>query len=314
MGVTTKKSFEHAALIYASVEGFLEYLAPFVTESVERGDPVFVAVSSKPLAALREAAGDHADGVLWADTTQWNPTPMPRLRAFHELAVQELTRGAQHLRLIGEPVWPQYLTDETLEWQRHESVLNEVLGGFPLTLVCTYDAGRLSSEIVNAAERTHPQVASNGKQHKSPHFEEPSDLLQKWTHKVEDPPPSAAHLGRFRDLAETRQFLRRQAADAGLGPHRTENLVLAANEVLTNALVHGKGVEKLAVWTVNQRFFCQIEDRGGEIGDALVGYRPPSTDVVHGRGLWVARQLVDLVQIDRGRYGTRVRLQVRISS
>jgi hypothetical protein len=46
------------------------------------------------------------------------------------------------LRLVGEPVWPNGPPEHVLEWERYESVLNEVLAPFPVTLVCTYDTSR----------------------------------------------------------------------------------------------------------------------------------------------------------------------------
>ena len=46
----------------------------------------------------------------------------------------------------------------------------------------------------------------------------------------------------------------------------------------------------------------------GRIADPLVGRQLPSWDAVGGRGLWLANQLCDLVQIRSSDTGTVVRI------
>lgn len=94
---------EHPALLYGEIEAFLDVMVPFVTEGLEVGEPVVVAVGNHELAALRERVG-AASGVRWLDTREWIPHPATRLRAFHVLVTNELARGAARLRLVGEPV------------------------------------------------------------------------------------------------------------------------------------------------------------------------------------------------------------------
>ena len=48
----------------------------------------------------------------------------------------------------------------------------------------------------------------------------------------------------------------------------------------------------------------------GVIADPLVGRQTPSPERAGGRGLWLANQLCDLVQIRSGASGTVVRLHV----
>ena len=59
---------------------------------------------------------------------------------------------------------------------------------------------------------------------------------------------------------------------------------------------------------------CQIDDAGAGLADPLAGYRPPGTEQRAGRGLWLARQVVDLMQIAPGHRGTSVRFQVPIAT
>jgi anti-sigma regulatory factor (Ser/Thr protein kinase) len=46
------------------------------------------------------------------------------------------------------------------------------------------------------------------------------------------------------------------------------------------------------------------------IDDPVTSYLPPPTSAERGRGLWLARQLVDLIQFAPGASGTTVRLRI----
>jgi len=300
---------EHPALLYGTVEEFLSCLVPFVSGGIDNGEPVFVAVGADHLAALRDEVGEGAAGVTWADTREWHPDPATRLRAFHELVRDELAGGATRLRLVGEPVWPADAPELVLEWKRYESVLNAVLGPFPVSLVCTYDTSRLDPSITADARRTHPRVRE-GAERVSPQFEAPEQLLGQWVAELPPPPADAAAFQGSVDLHAAREFLNGEALAAGLKPARARDLCLAATEVLTNALVHGGGGAGLRAWPLEGTFFCQIDDAGRGLTDPLAGYLPPSPAVDSGRGLWLARQLVDLLQIVPAPGGTTVRLRM----
>ena len=54
---------------------------------------------------------------------------------------------------------------------------------------------------------------------------------------------------------------------------------------------------------------CEIADRG-TIDDPLVGRQAPDTEQLGGRGLWLAHQLCDLVELRSGPDGTVLRLHM----
>ncbi len=307
----TRVGFEHPALLHSTLEQFLQVMLPFVQEGLERNEPVFVAVGSEHLEALRSRIGNQ-DGVVWKDTLAWHPRPMPRLRAFTDYVEERLAVGARHIRLAGEPVW-SLDSDDVLEWQRYESVLNDVMSAYPVTLICTYDAASLPSSIVDVARVTHPTVQLPMEVH-SMDFVPPAAFLERWAHRLDPPPLEAARLRSPFELFAARHFLKTQAIDAGLASERITDLLLAANEILTNGLVHGHGQVTLSVWGEDGRFVCQIEDEGRGPSDPVAGYHPPSEKTPGGRGLWIARQLVDLVQIDSRPNRAMVRLSMRRST
>jgi anti-sigma regulatory factor (Ser/Thr protein kinase) len=112
-------------------------------------------------------------------------------------------------------------------------------------------------------------------------------------------------------VSGARQFIDAQALRAGLRPEQAMDLCIAADEVLTSALVHGAEGVTLAAWAEDGRFVCQVSDQGEGIADPLAGYRPPGSVAGSGRCRWIVRQLVDLLQISPGPPGTTVRLHMR---
>ena len=125
-----------------------------------------------------------------------------------------------------------------------------------------------------------------------------------------DPPPSAAHLDRPHDLTAARRFVMAQARAMGISEGRAGDLCIASNEILANALTHGDGAVRLSVWAEGGRLICRIVDDGDGIVDPLAGYRPPGAATETGRGLWLARQLVDLLQVVPSPKGTTVTMHV----
>jgi serine/threonine-protein kinase RsbW len=101
------------------------------------------------------------------------------------------------------------------------------------------------------------------------------------------------------DLGRIRSLVRTAALDAGLLGEKTDALVIAVNEVTTNAVVHGRPPAVLRVWTSAQEVVCEVHDAGPGIDGVLAGQLLPSPESVGGRGLWLARVLCDAMEIRR---------------
>jgi anti-sigma regulatory factor (Ser/Thr protein kinase) len=114
-------------------------------------------------------------------------------------------------------------------------------------------------------------------------------------------------------LIDTRELVRSAAGEAALPPDRVAEAVLAAHEVAMNALTHGLGHGAVRVWTASGELVCEVEDHGPGLSDPLVGSERPDTRRSHGRGLWIARQLCDRVEIESSPGSTLVRLHWRLS-
>ena len=113
---------------------------------------------------------------------------------------------------------------------------------------------------------------------------------------------------RRRDIAWLRQRVTRCAAEAGLRGQRLQAFVMAVNEIITNAVVHGGGLGRLRLWRAERQLVCEVSDQGPGIVGADPSNRRPPPEATSGRGLWLTRRLCDAFNLETGRHGTTVRV------
>jgi anti-sigma regulatory factor (Ser/Thr protein kinase) len=109
------------------------------------------------------------------------------------------------------------------------------------------------------------------------------------------------------DLGAVRDVVRRACEAARLHPSATDDVVLAAHELAANSVQHAGGGGRLLVWDEPGALAVEVRDHG-LIDDPLVGRNLLDLASEHGRGIWMANQLCDLVQVRSGDHGTQVRL------
>ena len=88
--------------------------------------------------------------------------------------------------------------------------------------------------------------------------------------------------------------------------------MLAVSEIAANSACHRDGSGTFAVWITDASVICEVRDRG-RIEHPLAGRLRPGPDQPGGRGLWLANQLCDLVQIRVTARGSTVRLHQHAS-
>ncbi|MGN6663002.1 MAG: anti-sigma factor RsbA family regulatory protein [Solirubrobacterales bacterium] len=287
--------FRHEAFFYADDEEFLAGIVPFVEEGVAAGGAVLVGLPLATRSLLEKELDPGADDVRFLAIEEVGRNPSRLVSAWidflgdHEIA---------EIRGISEAVWPGRSAAEIDECQRHERLLNLAFDDGPAwTLMCPYDTGALSDDVLSAAAHDHEDGAT-------------ADPLLEGSL----PPPSGAYFGMpfgKAELREVRRLISERAATAGLDTRRTEDLVLATCEAATNSVQHGGGEGDLRVWYEDGALLCDVRD-AGRIEDPLVGRERPSNEQISGRGLWIANQLCDLVQIRSGKQGTQVRLRMAV--
>lgn len=113
------------------------------------------------------------------------------------------------------------------------------------------------------------------------------------------------------DLSQVRALVLQHAREAGLTEGRANDLVLAVSEVAANTLRHTKSPGTLAMWHDADEVVCEIHDQG-TITDPLVGRSKPLPGASGGHGLWLVRQVCDLVELTSDASGTTVRMHMTL--
>lgn len=89
-----------------------------------------------------------------------------------------------------------------------------------------------------------------------------------------------------------------------------EALRAAVSEVADHIMRHGSGRATIRLWVESGSVRCDIHEPAGRITDPFIGYLPPTLDPAPGDGLWLARQLCQVVETRSGYCGATVRLRI----
>jgi anti-sigma regulatory factor (Ser/Thr protein kinase) len=307
--MSSTTGFRHEALFYGDgTDGFARAIAPLVSETLAAGGTAAVAAPPDRIAALRDVLGEdeHVDLI---DMLAVGANPARIIPVWRDLADRALAAGAPFLG-VGEPVWAGRGGDELDECHRHEALINVAFADDPAwRLVCPYDVDGLDTAVLEDARLTHPSVfdAEQGWSHAPVDGEAAYAALERPLAPV---PTGATALGfGADDLTLIRELARRQAAKAGLSLQRSGDLLVAVTEIATNSIRHGGGRGTLHMWQRDGAVVCQTAD-AGRLDDPMVGRRRPTFSGSAGRGMWIAHQLCDLVQIRNASAGTIVRVTV----
>lgn len=301
----------HVALLYESVQEFADATVPFLRDGLRDGDALLMVSTPAPTAAVRDALpGKSLDSVTFVDSVDHYTTSAQALTAFQQLLF-DCGASGRRLRVVSEPpltLWPE---DQVEELCLAEAAFNAVCDLPWVTLACAYDMRVTPEPLREQLVRSHPQVVRRGKATPSTTFADPATVL---TESLTGPPlPSptgpVASLVAPVDAAQAREFVERAGARTGLAGESLSRFVSAANEVVTNANSHAV-LDSVRVWSERGRSVCEVRDVGDGLDDPLAGYRLPDLQSTSGRGLWMARQLTDLVEVRSGPRGSIFRLHL----
>jgi anti-sigma regulatory factor (Ser/Thr protein kinase) len=300
------RGFRHEAFFYAGDDEFLAGTVPYLEEGICAGETVLAVLPERRMQLLTEALGPAAREVEFWQMGNVGRNPARLIPAWRDfLRTCDLQRG---VRGLGEPVSPDRSTAEVEECELHERLFNLAFAKErTLTVMCPYDTSGLGSEVLLGAERSHPVCAGPHGRSVSPRYSLDSPLAGELGQPGR--PAVTLDFGKA-DLAMVRHLVGQCARFAGLDSRRNEDLVLAVCEVATNSLQHGGGKGRLDIWDEGGELICAIRD-DGHIHNPLVGRERPRPEQEHGRGLWLANQLCDLVQIRSDADGTDIRLRMR---
>ena len=308
--MTAPATFHHEALFYDGDDEFVALCTAFAETGLERDEPVLVMVGSRKLELLREALGEEADDVHFADMEVIGRNPARIIPAWRRFVAENASGNGGSMRGIGEPVWADRRPDELAECQLHESLLNlafEAAGSF--RLICPYDTSTLPRDVIAEARRSHPIVSERGDPRPSGDYRGIDGMAEGFSEPLPEPRAGAEEMRvTVDDLREARSLVRRQAQSAGMG-ERTDDLVLAVNEVLSNSLHHARHAGLLRVWDEAGGLVCEVRD-GGRIDQPLIGREEPAAGQVGGLGIWLVNLVCDLVQVRSSPDGSAVRMKM----
>jgi anti-sigma regulatory factor (Ser/Thr protein kinase) len=311
---TDVEPFRHEAFFYAGLQDFVDGAAEFVRDGVTSGEPVLVVVSAEKIALLREALGDDAEQVAFADMAQIGVNPARIIPAWRDFVDAHAADG-RPIRGIGEPIFPERSQTELVECHHHEALLNLAFADTPgFWLLCPYDTTALEPEVVAEARRTHPGLADGPLRWQSPGYAGLDAAGARHHHPLPAAPrrPLLEFSVQANDFQLVRAAIADCAVEAGLSSQRANDLLLAFHEIATNSVRHGGGEGRLRLWRDNGTLVCELTDRG-HLPNPLAGRERPAADGVDGYGLWIANHVCDLVQLRSLRSGVVVRLHMRTS-
>jgi len=306
--------FRHEVLLHGGERDFHRRVLAFLREGIAAREPTMAVVSADHVRSLRAALGAHADAVHFADMDVVGLNPARIIPVWEQL-LDEHGRDGRRCRAVGEPVSVRRDPAALEECEIHEALLNVAFADSgDWWLVCPYDEHALPADVIERARANHPYVWCDGVHEASPSHR-PGELT--WPPKSELPEPPldarAYEFTRETSLHAIRGLLENVATAVGWGGQRRDDLVLAVHELVTNTLRHGGGHGVLRAWRDGHDLFCEVRD-AGHIDDPLVGRRAPDPTGVGGRGLWIANQLCDLVQIRQRCDGLTVRVRKKLDA
>ncbi|OQR64599.1 serine/threonine protein kinase [Streptomyces maremycinicus] len=302
-------SFRHELYPYRGDAQFLAGTLGYIQEALVGGEAVVVAVPADRATLLRGELADEP-AVTFVDTTTPGPNP-GRLVGAWVAWMRERGEGDRPVRGIGETAWREARSPAHLsELRYHEWLLNRAFArSSAWSMLCPYDAADDDQGALASLSRCHPLIRQDGHYVRNEGYltaDYPFDALGA-------PCDPFQELGYTHgDLTAIRAKVAQCASDAGVPEDGLRKLAVAVTEIATNSIRHGGGHGTLRTWTDDSTFVCEFRD-AGYIPDVMAGRTRPSADQIGGRGLWLAHQLCDLVEIrSTPNQGTTVRLHTDI--
>jgi MEDS: MEthanogen/methylotroph, DcmR Sensory domain len=265
-----------------------------------------VAVSAQHTKWLRDAVDGQAADVEFVDIEELGRNPAQIIPAWQQFLNTRSGRF-RPVRGIGEPIWPGRRSEELVECQLHEAMLNIAIDpDTPFWLICSYDAVTLSPAVVEEAHRSHPVIVDAGSYHGSAYYTGPAHVNEMFAAELSElvGQPIAA-MFTAHNVSRLYTYIKLELYVADLPAGVAGDLATATQHLVLNSLQRGAAQVTVQMWSQPHALICELVD-DTVIDDVLLGRRVPVDD--KHDGLWRANQLCDLVQMRSSSAGTTVRL------
>lgn len=296
----------HEAVPYTTPAELAVRLAPRVAAATAAGDPVVAILDDTAGAELRAALGPAAAGVDFQDPGEVHTVPDFTVALRWARTSRRVARPGGRALVLGQQV-DGLAGCAPGHWARLHIGLDVAIEGLPITVLCPVP---VDSPALPTVLATHPVLATTDGWRHSADYRDPAVAV------IDFPPPPPPDLGpptaRFAfgptDLTRLRRLVGAVADAAGLAPEHVADLVLAVNELATNSVEHGAGTGRLSMWA-GDAIVAEVADRS-RMSVPFAGMRLPPTGGARGRGLWLASELCDVLQVWSDDEGTIIRVRI----
>ena len=311
-------SFRHAALIAGGDDELVAALVPELRRSAEAYDEVLLVVSGHHRALLTAAAGDLGDALTWGDPEGFYQRLGFAYESFRRY-LAERHRAGRRVHVIAEPdfvggVDADARAERAAAYLAYESVCNDAFEPYGSPVTCIWDRRNHPQAVIDGARATHRHLLTADGVRPSPQFLAPDSFLAARRHAPLAAPPEPVDRDRVlhdvAELGELRSLLSKWTAGHGFSAAAAEDVVMGVVEIATNGLRHGLPPVRVRAWHRQDTLIVQCDDMGGRPVPPAAGYQRPRLAGARpgGRGLWLARQLADVVVIESAPGRTSVRL------
>ena len=173
----TPRLLEHRVLKYASDEEYAATTVPFLAEGIDQFDALLAVTTPTQAGLLRGGLGDRSDQVEYVDAEGWYGSPAEALNYYRTFLQHKVDSGIGHVRIVGELILAGRSEAEVTAWIRYEAMINIALSSYPASFICSYDVTALPPAIIDAACRTHPELAHPGGTAPCPAYQDAEDFL-----------------------------------------------------------------------------------------------------------------------------------------
>jgi anti-sigma regulatory factor (Ser/Thr protein kinase) len=305
------QGYYHEAVCYSSDDELLDVVVPFLTEGLKVGEPTIVALGERNAALVSSAMADPA-GLAYLSGPVYNRPP-GAIASYQKLLAQHVAAGAGQIRIIGEFAPAAFDPAVWHWWARYESAINLAFDDYPLWSMCAYDTRSTPSYVMSDVLCTHPRMATAGGLHPEiPQYQPPASFLARPRPVRHDPLLASAPLIELTDpVLEAARAAVSKVSPPGISPNSVDDLTVAVNEAVTNAMRHGKGPVHVRYRAAADRVIVSVSDQGNGPPDPLAGLVAPKVPI-GGLGLWLMHQLCDYVLLDHTPEGFSVHLTVGV--
>ena len=309
-------AYEHAALIIDSDDAVRARLVPVLQNLLARGAAVLMIVSAKVELLVRTEFCALSDQLEWSEPSSFYQRLGFAYEEFRRYTVEQHAQG-RRVHIVAEPdittdIDPTSPVDRAAEYLSYEVVYNDVIAPYDCPLTCIWDARRHSTLIIENVRLLHNhEIIDGGKLVPVQHVPALDYLARR--NEIPLPPPPAdtdldLTLSSLGGIGSVYTDVRSWAVRQSFSDTAANDIVIAVAEVATNGIVHGDVPVRVSAWRHANTLVVQVDDAGGRPLPPLAGYLAPDAHPDTGRGMWLARQLSDVVKVHTGGGITSVRL------